>query len=263
MKVWPTLIRRELWENRSLWIAPTAVAALIIGAAALSLGSINFNAIPVATRAPNFSRGMLPASVWGIATVIMLVGAIAVMSYLLDCLYAERRDRSILFWKSLPVSDGYTVLAKFALGLVIAPLFVYVLAVATHLICSAMLLLRQGGFEFLAKTWGNGTWIAIQGDLLGRLVLSLIWYAPLAAYLMLASVLSRRATMLTAVLPPLVLALAERLVLDTQYLGTFLLHRLAPAGLSDVTEPQLWLGLPVAAALLFLVVRLRRYRDDT
>ena len=261
MNVWPTLIRRELWENRSLWIAPSTVAVFLIGAAAVSLGQMNFDLIPA--RA-NMGRGMLPASVWGIAALIMLVGCIAIVSYLLDCLYAERKDRSILFWKSLPVSDAYTVLAKFALALVLAPLFVYLLALTTHLICSAMLLLRQGGYEFLARSWGNGSWFGVQGELLGRLLLSLIWYAPLAAYLMLASVLSRRAPMLMAVLPPLVLALTERLVLDTIYIGTFLLRHVTPVGmLSRVADPELWLCLPVAAAMLYLVVRLRRYRDDT
>lgn len=261
MNVWPTLIRRELWENRSLWIAPTSVAVFIVAASAISLGSMNFNAI--APRV-DFSRGMLSASVWGITALILLVGSIAVISYLLDCLYAERRDRSILFWKSLPVSDAYTVLSKFALGLVIAPLGVYLLGFVTHLLCTTLLLLRQGGYEFLARTWGNGNWFAVQGELLGQLLLSLVWYAPLAAYLMLASVLSRRAPMLMAVLPPLVLALTERVVLDTTYIGMFLLRRLAPVGtLSELANPQLWLGLPAAAALLYVVVRLRRYRDDT
>ncbi|MEP7314795.1 MAG: hypothetical protein ABI859_19595 [Pseudomonadota bacterium] len=262
MNVWPTLVRRELWENRSLWLAPTAVAALVIIAAAFALGRMDFNMMgPVRGQ---IGAGSLSGSLMGIAALILLVGGIAATSYLLDCLYAERKDRSILFWKSLPVSDSYTVLAKFALGLVIVPLAVYLLAVATHLVCSAMLLLRQGGYDFLAESWGGGKWFAVQGKLVGTVLLSIVWYAPLAAYLMLASVLSRRAPMLTAVLPPLVLALTERLVLDTGYLGTFLVRRLAPVGmLSELTDPQLWLSVPVAAALLYLVIRLRRYRDDT
>jgi ABC-2 type transport system permease protein len=223
---------------------------------------MNFDMVP--TSRPNFSRRMLPASVWGIAALIMLVGCVAIISYLLDCLYAERKDRSILFWKSLPVSDSSTVLAKFALAIVIAPLGIYVLAFVTHLVCSGMLLLRQGGYEFLARSWGGGSWFGVQGELVGRLLLSLIWYAPLVGYLMLASVLSRRAPMLTAILPPLVLALTEKLVVDTSYIGMFLMHRLSPIGmLSAVADPQLWLSLPIAAALLYLVVRLRRYRDDT
>ncbi len=262
MNMWRTLIRREMWENRSLWIAPVVAAALIICGAVFSLGSMNFNEIPIRMTG-RMTRGMLPGTVFAIAGMIMLVGAIAIVSYLLDCLYAERKDRSILFWKSLPVSDANTVLAKFALAMVLAPLGIYLLSFFTHLLCSAMLLLRQGGYEYLGRSWGNGAWFGIQGELLGRVFVSLVWYAPLAAYLMLASILSRRAPMLTAVLPPVALALAERLVLDTSYIGTFLLHRVGPAGVSDLAEPQLWLSVPAAAALLYLVVRLRRYRDDT
>lgn len=261
MNPWPTLIRRELWENRSLWIAPLSAASFMVISAGVSLNAMKFDGFPIRG---DFGANALNASVWGIAALILLVGSVAVMSYLLDCLYAERKDRSILFWKSLPVSDEQTVLAKFVVAMVVVPLATYLLAVATHLICSSLLLLRQGGADFLAQTWGQGNWFQAQGTLLGHILLSLLWYSPIAGYLMLASVFARRAPMLTAVLPPLVLALGERLVMNTSYIGRFLLQRMTPVFKQvDLASPELWIGVVVAAALLYVVVRLRRYRDDT
>ncbi len=67
-----------------------------------------------------------------LAGLIFLVSAITCFVYLLDCLYAERKDRSILFWKSLPVSDADTVLVKFAVGMVIVPLAVFILTMIAY-----------------------------------------------------------------------------------------------------------------------------------
>ena len=56
------------------------------------------------------------------------------MFYCLDALYGERRDRSILFWKSLPVSDLTTVLSKASIPIVVLPLLTFAVTVATQLI---------------------------------------------------------------------------------------------------------------------------------
>ena len=62
--------------------------------------------------------------------------------YLLDCLYAERKDRSILFWKSLPVSDAATVASKLLVALAVVPLGVYVVAILSDLLFSAIIAVR-------------------------------------------------------------------------------------------------------------------------
>src|SRR6266480_2002824 len=94
-------VRRELWENRSIYIAPLAVAAvmifgfLIAAIAALSTNTVKFDSQPDKLAQPfNF-----------VAILMMATMLIVAIFYCLDALHGERRDRSVLFWKSMPVSD--------------------------------------------------------------------------------------------------------------------------------------------------------------
>src|SRR5206468_10746510 len=64
--------------------------------------------------------------------LIMGTALIVGIFYCLDALYGERRDRSILFWKSLPVSDVMAVLSKLAIPIVILPLLSFAVTVATQ-----------------------------------------------------------------------------------------------------------------------------------
>src|SRR5688500_3753928 len=52
---------------------------------------------------------------------IMLTTLIIAFFYGLDALHGERRDRSILFWKSLPVSDRTPVLSKVLVMMAVLP----------------------------------------------------------------------------------------------------------------------------------------------
>jgi ABC-2 type transport system permease protein len=265
MNAWIILMRREFWENRALWIAPLASAGFLLAAMLAALLGGKHIHVDTSGIEMGVMHGAMGASANGIAGLMLAVASLAIAAYLLDCLYAERRDRSILFWKSLPVSDAHTVLSKFIVAVVVVPLGVYVAALCLHLLGTLLLLLFGRDLPLLNDGWSVTGWFALQADILGRLVLVLLWYAPLAAYLMLASVVARKAPMLTALLPPLVLALAERLVLGSSEVMRFLVARLGAGLFAPVplASPGLWLGLVVEAGLLLLVIRLRRYRDDT
>ena len=63
----------------------------------------------------------------------MLTAFLVGVFYCLDALHGERRDRSILFWKSLPVSDLTTVLAKASVPCRVLPPRAFALALATQL----------------------------------------------------------------------------------------------------------------------------------
>jgi ABC-2 type transport system permease protein len=104
-------VRRELWEHRSIYIAPLAAAAVFL------LAFLTGLTLSTAHRHEPLDTPYVFA-----AALIMGTGFIVGIFYSLDALYGERRDRSILFWKSLPVSDLTTVLSKFAIPLVILPL---------------------------------------------------------------------------------------------------------------------------------------------
>ena len=257
------MVRREFWEHRALWIAPLAVAALLLVGAVF--GGMHLDR---GIHAPGLTFGPVPAtfvarSAFAFMMMLAMVSGLAVIAYLLDSLYAERKDRSILFWKSLPVSDARTVLVKFAVGMLVVPLGVFLVEVVTHLIATGILSLRGSGNGFGPGL--AGAWLGAQASVLATTVVAILWYAPVAAYLMLASVYARRAPLVVAALPPLILTTFEQLLFDTRYVSGFLGRRLgARVHFADVwTSPELWLGLVAAAGMLYIVVRLRRYRDDT
>ena len=263
-----TLIKRELWETRSLYLAPLIAAGVMLamwvwGAVVVPQGfRFNFST-PPAPFPEDVSR--IGIGLYGFSMQLFIVSSLVCGLYLLDCLYAERKDRSILFWKSLPVSDLNTVLSKFAVAMLIVPLGVFVLATVLYPILYAIAAAGVPNFSYISGGWNTGEWLRAEGSLLAALIATQLWYAPLAAWSMLASVLSRRSPILIAVLPIVVLTICEGVMFHTRHLLVFVAKRTMPV--SDLVEglqrPSMWIGLAVAAGMLYIVVRLRRYRDDT
>ncbi|MGH8260393.1 MAG: hypothetical protein ACREUG_11970, partial [Steroidobacteraceae bacterium] len=218
--------------------------------------------------------------------------------YTTDCLYAERRDRSVLFWKSMPVSDGKTVVSKALIALVVVPLLAFALTLLTSLAAFGIYSVRGFSAAALPPLWSVGSWLRAEGFSLAWLVSAVLWYAPITAYLLVISAWARRNVQLWAILPPLIAILIERIAFGTHYLSTWVLYRLGPgwqsqweqwferlfsgpafysSGGAGTAAPRifrgleplrafanadLWLGLLVAAALLLVAIRIRRYRDD-
>ena len=131
-------VRRELWENRSIYIAPLAVAALVLFAFLISTlhWRRSLRAALARDAAAQAAALAMPYSI--AATLIIVTSLIVGVFYCLEALHGERRDRSILFWKSLPVSDLTTVLSKISIPLVVLPVTAFAISLATQL---AMLLL--------------------------------------------------------------------------------------------------------------------------
>src|ERR1700676_2470825 len=140
-------IRHELWENRSIYIAPLAVAAVYLFGFLISLFWV-----PRSMRGMGAHEPLPPVNVLAMpyshaAMLIMLIALLVGIFYSLDALHSERRDRSILFWKSLPVSDLTTVLSKASIPLVVLPLLVFAITVALQfvmLLLSITVLLASG-----------------------------------------------------------------------------------------------------------------------
>ncbi len=237
---------------------------------------------------PSFEPTALAMPYSHAAMLLVLTGFIVVIFYCLDALYAERRDRSILFWKSLPVSDLTTVLAKAGIPLVVLPLIVFAITVALQLIMlvlSTATLLMSGGS--VATLWRQLPLFQLEAVLFYSLAVIALWYAPIFAWLLLISAWARRTTFLWAILPPLAIALVEFITFHTVHFGSLLRERFfgfaprafnfrMPDGsmidphfipISQITPgrflatPGLWIGLVFAAAFLAAAVRLRRYRE--
>jgi ABC-2 type transport system permease protein len=274
-------VRRELWENRSIYIAPLAVAAVALFAFSVSaIAGIWEKALRLD---PAQSREVLAQPYDLAASLMMLTGIIVSVFYCLDALHSERRDRSILFWKSLPVSDLTTVLAKVSIVLVVLPLITFAVTVAMQwlmLLLSSAILLMRG--QSVVTLWTKLSFLRMSLLLLYHLLTAhALWPLPVYCWLLLVSGWSRRATILWAVLPLVAVAGVEQIVFRTRHFATLVGSRLigdAPAFASTpdnvfpsdpmthitlgrfLSSPGLWIGLAVAAVFLAAAVRLRRYR---
>jgi ABC-2 type transport system permease protein len=278
-------VRREIWENRSIYIAPAAIAIVVL--VGLLIGAINLphhvDRMVATLDAPK--RAMAAAVPFAAASAVILIASFIVgFFYCLGTLQGERRDRTILFWKSLPVSDLTTVMAKAAIPMVVLPLVTFVVVVVTELIIvlASFIILPTVGFPanaLLTQFPLLSTW----ADLAYILVCLALWHAPIWGWLMLVSGWARRATFLWAIGPPLAIAVFERLAFGTEYVDAVLRNRFTgaltlafgsrldgkghieidPDRLDPVrffSSPGLWIGLVVAAGLFAAVVWQRRYR---
>ena len=269
-------VRRELWENRSIYIAPLAAGFLFLAGSAINMVHMRLhNEGPAALglSIPHGSQGELaPALIMGVALIVSIF-------YCLDALYGERRDRSILFWKSLPVSDVTAVISKLAIPILILPLVSFIITVATQLltlvISSAIF---AGSGASVAGLWNEASFIRVPAIWLYHLVaVHGLWYAPFYAWLLLVSAWAPRAPFMWAALPPFVIVGVEKIAFNTSYFLNLLRYRLMGSGSSMSTEhqhdaaasliphhflsnPGLWSGLAVAAVFLFATVQLRRSR---
>jgi ABC-2 type transport system permease protein len=282
-------IRRELWENRSIYIAPLAAAGLGMLGFLISLIGLPSSVRGASTHHPPMSvTGMLAMPYAHVAWIIIVTGFIVGIFYSLDALYGERRDRSILFWKSLPVSDLTIVLSKAVIPIVILPLLVFAIIVITQ---TVMLLLGSVALELsgvgAAAQWEHLPLFQMQLVWLYGLIAMALWHAPIYGWLLLVSAWARRTTILWAVLPPLAVIAIERTAFDSwhfanllkyRFIGWFLqafnldTHGGPPIDphflpLTQITpgkflgSPGLWIGLAVTAGFLAAAVRLRRYRE--
>ena len=278
-------VRRELWENRSIYVVPLVAAAVALFG--FMLGSTHLPARMRAVFALDPAlQGIALAKGYAIMTMIIVFAAfIAGAFYCLEALHGERRDRTILFWKSLPVSDLTTVLSKASIPLVILPSIVFVIAVGLQivtLLLSTAVLLSNG--MSAATMWTQLPLLRMWVFLFYGLIVIALWHAPVYAWLLLVSGWARRTTFLWAVLPPLALCILEKLAFNSSHLAALLKYRLvggfAEAFAVDASShgmverfdqldplrflgsAGLWVGLAVAVAFLAAAVRLRRYRES-
>jgi ABC-2 type transport system permease protein len=277
-------IRRELWECRYIYLAPLAVAAIYLLGFLLLLPGVPHAMRTAMALDSAHQREPFAQPYDFAAAAIMGVAFLLGMFYCLDALYGERRDRSILFWKSLPVSDSTTVLAKAAIPIVLVPLESFVITFALQfvmlLLSSAVLL--AGGLN-VALLWSQLALFRTSWLLLYHLItVHMLWYAPIYAWLLLVSAWARRTPLLWAVLPPVAIAIFERVVFHTAHFAAFIGNRFGGNESADMSSmpgnfpihpmmrptlghflstPGLWFGLVFAALFLAAAVRLRRYRE--
>jgi len=275
-------VRRELWEYRSIYLAPLAIAGVILLSFIIVLIHLPETMRAAMALDPMHQRDTIAHPFEVAGGLIMGAAFLVSIFYALDCLYGERRDRSILFWKSLPVSDLTAVLAKATVPLLILPVFAFAITLAATSIMFLLgsMVLATNGLS-VATFWTLLQPFPVLGMLLYHLVtIHMLWYAPLYAWLLLVSAWSRRAPFLWAVLPPLAVGIFERIAFHSSLFADFLANRvgggreavdtmqgdvpihpgmhLTPGAF--LATPGLWGGLIFTAIFLVLAARMRRAR---
>jgi ABC-2 type transport system permease protein len=302
-----TLIRREVIENRSSWAVPAAFGALFVVAALLAVfGLVQFGMMDRSMTLAEIGHELDATSIYPallvmfmpIMVVLVLVMTFVVFFYFLDALYAERKDRSILFWKSLPVSDLQVVGSKYLTGIVAIPL----LTVGVFLV-TAVLVWLIGGFTLLwagsgaALAGGPAAMLNAMAIMVYVLLTQALWLAPVHAWLLLVSAFAKRAVLGWVVAPPALLVVAEKILLGTRHFADMIGHRMIggfqlafsnahsqhaifmesdgaivsafpPLGdfltpVRFLASPSLWIGIAVGVLFLAGAVWLRRWRDES
>ncbi|RZA22060.1 MAG: hypothetical protein EOP93_01335 [Lysobacteraceae bacterium] len=225
------LLKREFWEHKGgffwapIWAGAISLVltlmALVVGEVAarramasgkmqidgditingLDLGAITSKMDAEAMRnlAGGIDVSMLTASFWP-----MVVLGFVVFFYCLGALYDERKDRSVLFWKSLPVSDRDTVLSKAISALVVAPTLATAIAIACIFgfltLISAFVVLHNG--NPIQLIWGPGSPLKVAASLIAMIPVYALWALPTVGWLLLCSAWSRSKPFLWAILLP-------------------------------------------------------------
>ena len=213
------LLKREIWEHRSIYVTPAAIASIVTlgtlaalmfaGGFAKELDLAIFGATNLAGDAER--KVVLTGFFIGTSWLFLFAAGVLTIFYTLDSLYAERKDKSILFWRSLPITDAEAVLAKLATALLVIPLCTIVAVIATHivnLIVTSIWVSAKGGDAGLL-IWGS---VPLLDNWLAGLIVMLgtaLWMSPFVGWFLFVSAYTKRSPFLMAFMPLVLIPLLE------------------------------------------------------
>ncbi len=245
LKQLPMLIKREYWEHRTTFlylpavVTAVSVAVLILGSALMQTGMVmvtinNHENVRIHTETESSGSlldlfgarlvGLADSSFGhrervltdlycGSSTILVSTLWFVMFFYLLDCLYQDRKDRSVLFWKSLPISDWMTVVSKLLTGLLVIPvvyLLFIVLSNVSMLLISSMVALGQP-IDIWDTLWAPAHLIPRWIDMIGYILFSSIWCLPFTGWLLLVSSWAKSAPLAWVVGVPFFFLLMEKI----------------------------------------------------
>jgi ABC-2 type transport system permease protein len=299
------LLQRELWEHRAIYVVPVVVAFLVTLIALTGQVSINgmehvdVGIVGASNMPENARAAVLSGIMIGLSVEFVFVMLITAIFYSLDSLYAERKDRSILFWRSIPSTDFETVLSKLLTAILVIPLISFVMMIATHL---AVLLITSvwvgvRGGSGLQVIWASAPFFDNWTATLTFVLALPLWLSPFIGWFLFVSAFTKRSPFLTAFLPLAVIPLLEKMLFDSAVFAEAVFVRsvkmplfkdletmerlfeegedfamvgdaeLSLLSLMDfggfLTNPGLWLGLIVCGLFTAAAIYVRRYRDDS
>ena len=298
------LVRREIWEHRSLYITPAVVGLVLVLAVltAFVFASSYQEIVDMGiVGAQNIAgdaerRAAMFALLMGNTAPFLVATAILTIFYCLDSLYAERKNKSILFWRSLPITDSETVASKFLTAAIAIPVIAWGVIVVTHivvlLLAGIYVGLQGGSSGFLI--WKSAPVIDVWFGLLLFMLLLPIWFSPFIGWFLFVSAWTKRSPLLMAFLPLLVVPTLEYWIFRSHLVFDAIQSRfeqlpmfsgidperffeehdfIADADLVSLisyidigkflTSPAMWAGVVVCALFLTAAIYVRRYRDES
>ena len=299
------LLQRELWEHRAVFVVPVIVAVITLlmsWTGQMTIGELEHldaGIVGLSNMPENVRAAALSFTMVGLAVSFIIAMWILTIFYALDALYAERKDRSILFWRSIPVTDFETVLSKLLTALLVIPLVTFVIIAATQLLVLLSLTVQvdaRGGSP-LQLIWAAAPFLDTWAETIVLLIALPLWLSPFIGWFLFVSAFTKRSPLLVAAMPIVLLPMFEKLFFDSALMAEAFFVRslefplftgidsmtlmmqetedlaaLAEAELSVfslldlgnfLASPELWLGMAVCGIFSAAAIYLRRYRDDS
>lgn len=298
------LIRRELWEHRSIYVTPLAIASIVTlgtlamllfaGGFAKELDVAIFGATNIASDADR--QIALTGFFVGTSWVFLLAAMVLTVFYTLDSLYAERKDKSILFWRSLPITDAEAVISKLVTAIVVIPVVTVAAIVATHIVnlIVTSIWVSIKGADAGHLIWGS---VPLLDNWLAALIVTLasaIWLSPFVGWFLFVSAFTKRSPLLMAFMPLVLIPLLELIFFRSSIFAEAvftrrgmnpLFHGMDLEGFFDedslhineeavsllahldvvqfLSSSSMWAGVIVCGLLTTAAIYVRRYRDDS
>lgn len=251
MKTLIALVKREVLEHKNIWRVPLILIGLsLLVKLSLLFGNLAFDVnVPeqfqLDDEIDSVVSGVIGKALSVMNYIIMLTMFVVAIFYALTCLYNERQDQSVLFWRSLPISDTLTVASKWLVALLLIPIAIIVCQAIV-----AILLLGGDSINFLANYY-SGSLLSLSKSILWSLL-------PVIAWCVFCSEVASKNPFLLALIAPVVLILVDKLFLNGALSQLFLINRLT--GVSDYTPMLLLSGLVFAGVCFAVTVTKRSQR---
>lgn len=298
------LIRREIWEHRSIYVTPLAITSIVTlgtlamlifaGGFAKQLDIAIFGATNIAGDAER--KVALTGFFIGTSWVFLFAAMVLTVFYTLDSLYAERKDKSILFWRSLPITDAETVISKLVTAILIIPVVTVAAIIATHLVNLVVtsIWVSIKGADAGHLIWGS---VPLLDNWLAALIVTVsiaVWMSPFIGWFLFVSAFTKRSPLLMAFMPLALIPLLELIFFRSTVFGDAVftrggviplfrgmdleaffdedsLHLNEEVGsllahldvVQFLTSPSMWAGVVVCAIFVTAAVYVRRYRDES
>jgi len=245
------LLKREILEHRNIWFVPAiliAVAVLVRMSLAFGDLAIDFDLpkeLQLEDRLDGVISGVMARGLNWMNYIIMMTMFIVASFYTLSCLYVERQDESVLFWRSLPISDSMTIASKLVIALIVAPLMV----LACQIIV-AFIFFGLNAFDYLSVYFSSSL------SLLGKVI---IWsLVPTVAWCLFCSEVAKKNPFLLAFVAPILLWIVDRLFLSGVINQNVMVNRWI--GFDDYTAMPLISGAIITVVCVSLAIVKRSQR---